>query len=661
MTTEHRPQGAPGAAPRPGRPAAPPDHPRTSDRLRHLYAKLRSPGFGGDYNPEQWGPEVHAEDVRLMRRAGVNLVSLGIFAWARCEPTPGAYDFSWLDAHLDRLAAAGVAVALATMTASPPPWMAVEHPETLPVTADGTVLYPGARQHWCPSSPVYREHATRLVERLATRYADHPALALWHVGNEYGCHPSRHCHCPVSTEAFRRWLRERYGTVDALNAAWSTDFWSQRYTDFDQIFTPRTAPSFRNPTQQLDYRRFCSDELLACYRAERAVLDRLTPHVPVTTNFVPVARTLDLFAWAEHLDVISYDSYPDPHDPAEFQRTAFYFDVMRGLRGGQPWLLMEQAPSAVNWRRNNGRKQPGRMRLDSWQAVAHGADAVLFFQWRASRGGAEKFHSAMVPHGGPDTAVFRAVTALGEELAGHPDLLGSVPARSDVALLLDWPSWWAVELDAHPADLSVLDAAYAHHRPFHDAAVATDVVPVTADLGRYRLVVVPNLYAVGEANARRLKDYVRAGGTLVMSYFSGITDEHDRVHLGGYPGPFRDLLGLIVEEFDPGPDGSWAEVVRPEGAEVVETFDSGTPSVTRHRYGDGVAWYLATRPDPPAFRRLMDRVRRECDVHPVLPDLPEGTYARTRLAADGTRIHVLLNERGASVTVRRERPPKDAR
>ncbi|GHH86965.1 beta-galactosidase [Streptomyces sulfonofaciens] len=630
-----------------------PRHPAVPSRLAHLYDRLRSPGYGGDYNPEQWGPDVHAEDIRLMREAGVSLVTLGIFAWARSEPAPGAYDFGWLDVHMDRLADAGIAVSLATMTASPPPWLPARHPETLPVLEDGTTLYPGARQHWCPSSPVHREHATRLVGELAGHYADHPALALWHIGNEFGCHPARHCHCPVSTLAFRRWLRARYGTVDALNEAWSTDFWSQRYTDFDQILTPRTAPSFRNPGQRLDYQRFSSDELLACYLAEREVLDRLTPHVPVTTNFVPVAKTLDLFSWAPHLDVISYDSYPDPHDPAAFQRTAFSFDVMRGLRAGQPWLLLEQAPGAVNWRRRNGRKPPGRMRLESWQAVAHGADAVLFFQWRASRGGAEKFHSAMVPHGGPGTRIFRDVAALGAELAAHPDLLGSVPRRADTALLLDWPNWWALELDAHPADLGLLDTALAHHRPFHDASVATDVVPVTADLTDYRLLVVPNLYSVSTATARRLTEYVRAGGTLVMSFFSGITDEHDRVHLGGYPAPFRELLGIEVEEFDPGPDGSWAEEIRLAGAEAVETSGAGTPAVTRHVLGAGVAWYLGIRLGPAAMRTLMDRVRAEAGVEPVLPDLPDGTYARTRVTADGTPVHILLTERTGEVAVRR--------
>ncbi|WP_172386336.1 beta-galactosidase [Streptomyces sp. MNP-20] len=635
-----------------------------SGRLRWWRGPLGSVGFGGDYNPEQWGPDVHAEDVGLMREAGVGLVTLGIFAWARTEPTPGGHDFTWLDDHMDRLAAAGVRVCLATMTASPPPWLARLHPGTLPVLADGTRLYPGSRQHWCPSSPVFRRYAVRLVERLAARYADHPALALWHIGNEYGCHVSRHCHCAVSAAAFRTWLRARYTTLDALNEAWSTDFWSQHYAAWDEIHTPRAAPSFRNPAQLADYWRFSSDELLDCYLAEKAVLARLAPGVPVTTNFVPVARTLDLFRWAPHLDVVSYDSYPDPHDPDAARSAAFSYDVMRGLKGGRPWLLLEQAPSAVNWRPHNGRKPPGRMRLDSWQAVAHGADAVLFFQWRQSRGGAEKFHSAMVPHAGPDTRIFREVSALGAELAGRPELLGAVPERADAALLFDWGAWWALDTGAHPSEVDYLQGALAYHRPLYDASVACDVVPVDGDLTGYRLLLVPHLYSVSRAAAARLVAYVEGGGTLVMSYFSGITDEHDRVYLGGYPGPFREVLGLTVEEFAPRADGGWAEALRLEGAEAVPGFggadgtDGGEggegPAVTRHAYGRGTAWYVACDPGPEALRALLDRVRAECGVRPVAAGLPAGVQVRARVTAAGERLRVRLDYRDGAVAVERD-------
>ncbi|MEV6104889.1 beta-galactosidase [Streptomyces sp. NPDC051940] len=638
--------------------------------MERFYARLSSIAYGGDYNPEQWPKEVWAEDAELMAEASVSLATVGIFSWAKSEPRPGEYDFGWLDEHLDRLAAGGQAVCLATMTASPPAWLSRLHPEVLPVTEDGVRLSPGARQHYCPSSPVYREHAVRLVEQVAGRYGGHPALALWHIGNEYGCHISRHCYCDVSAEAFRRWLRARHGTVDALNDAWSTAFWSQRYDSFEEVLPPRTAPTFRNPAQLIDFQRFSSDELLSLYLAEKEVLDRITPSVPVTTNFVPVARTLDLFAWARHMDVVSYDSYPDPHDAGAAHLTAFSYDVMRGLRGGQPWLLMEQSPSAVNWRERNGAKPRGRMELDSWQAVAHGADSVLFFQWRQSRGGAEKWHAAMVPHGGRSSRVFRDVTALGASLASHPELLGARPRRADAALVLDWPNWWALELDARPSSgVRVLDAALAHHKPLYDASVACDVVPLDADLSPYRLLLVPNLYMVSEAQASALCSYVANGGTLLMSFFSGLVDEHDRVHLGGYPAVFRELLGLRIDEFDPLPEGEtlslsyapdataslWSEYVELEGAEPLATFTSGpatgSPALTSHRHGAGTAYYLATRPDPSTMRTLLDTIRSAAGVPPALPDLPQGVQARTRITADGTPRHVVLNWTPAPVMV----------
>jgi beta-galactosidase len=628
--------------------------------------------YGGDYNPEQWPEEVGDEDLRLMKEAGVSLVSVGIFSWASVEPRPGEYDFGWLDQVMDRLAAGGVAVCLATMTASPPPWLTTRHPEMLTVRADGRVIWPGGRQHYCPSSPVYREHAIRLAEQVATRYAGHPALAIWHVGNEYG--NVIPCHCDVSAAAFRRWLADRYGSVEGLNDAWSTRFWAQGYGSFEEVLPPRSPAPFANPAQDLDYARFTSDELLACYLAEKQVLDRITPDVPMTTNFPPSLRPVDLWAWAPHVDVIGYDAYPDPADAGAAAKVAFSYDVMRSLRAGQPWLLMEQAPGAVNWRPRNAAKPPGTMRLWSWQAVAHGADAVMFFQWRQSRGGSEKFHSAMVPHGGPSSRIFGEVRELGRELAAGRALAGARAPRADVAMVVDWPSWWALEGQAHPSsDLRFLDAAWACHRPLYDAGVACDVVRTDADLSAYRLVVVPNLYLTSSETGRRFERYVEEGGTLVMSFFSGIVDACDRVHLGGYPAPFRRMLGLYVEEFQPlaedvsvelshGVGSLWSEEVRLEGAEAVERFTTGDlagePAVTRHRFGQGSAWYLATRPDPATMRRLLDRVREEAGVGPVLPGLPDGVQARVRQTEDGP-CYVVLNHGTAAADIPLPAPMRD--
>jgi beta-galactosidase len=612
--------------------------------------------FGGDYNPEQWPEEVWAEDMTLMRQAGVSLVSVGIFSWAEVEPRPGAYDFGWFDRVLDNLADAGVNACLATMTASPPPWLARLHPETLPVTQDGTTKWPGARQAYCPSSPVYREYAGKLVEQVASRYHDHPAVALWHINNEYGCHTSA-CYCDTSAEAFRAWLTAKYGEIAELNAAWSTKFWSQRYDSFAEILPPRTAPTFSNPTQQLDFARFSSDALLECLTMERDIIRRYS-ELPVTTNHVPLAKTLDLHKWGKEVDVVSYDSYPDPFDPQAHVLAGLSYDVIRSTRQGQPWILMEQAPSAVNWRERNAVKAPGLMRLWSWQAIAHGADAVLYFQWRQSRGGAEKFHSGMVPHAGPESRTFREVSALGAELREYGEILGSRPAN-DVALVLDWDNWWALELDSHPANvLTQMDALLTHYRPLFEASIGCDVVHPDADLSGYRLVVVPNLYLVRDS--ANIVNYVRAGGHLLMSFFSGIVDGNDRVHLGGYPAPFREVLGLSVPEFRPMLDtrpasvlgaaasaSVWTDEIALEGA-VTKGTVGGEPVLTRHEFGDGVAWYLGTRLDPEAMRRVMDEVTGGAGVQPVLGGLPEGVQAARR----GDHL-ILLNHRTNEVEVRK--------
>ncbi|MFE0192916.1 beta-galactosidase [Streptomyces sp. NPDC058989] len=632
--------------------------------------------FGGDYNPEQWPEEVWAEDLKLMKAAHVTMVTAGIFSWARVEPRSGQWDFGWFDRVMDNLAGAGIAVCLATMTASPPPWLSHAHPEILPEGPDGQRRWPGGRQHYCPSSPVYRAHAVRLVEQLATRYAGHPALAMWHIGNEYGCH-TRQCYCAVSAEDFRRWLRERYESVTALNAAWSTAFWSQGYGDFDEVLPPRTAPTFPNPAQQLDYLRFGDEALRACYLAEKEVLNRLTPEVPVTTNLMPQHKPVDAFAWSAHMDAMALDFYQDPYAGDDHIRAGYVFDLMRSARSGQPWMLLEQAPSAVNWRPRNGPKPPGAMRLWSWQAVAQGADAVLFFQWRQSLGGAEKFHSAMLPHGGTDTRIFREVSELGRELASLAGIEGT-RSRAEVALLADWHSWWALELDSKPSTaLEHSRIALEHYRPLFEAGVACDVVPPQRELNDYRLVVVPNLYLLTARDAERLTAYVRDGGRLVVSFFSGIVDEYDRVHPGGAPAPLRELLGLRVEEFWPldagrtvavegayaGRADLWSEAVDLEGAEALARFAdgdlAGRPALTRHTYGRGTVWYLGTRPEPVLMRALLDDVRRAAGVAPVVPGLPAGVQATVREGAGG-RYLFLLNHGTDTVEVGLPEPMREA-
>ncbi|MEU5826248.1 beta-galactosidase [Micromonospora tulbaghiae] len=612
--------------------------------------------YGADYNPEQWPEQTWAEDVELMRRAGVNLVSVGIFSWALLQPTPERYVFDWLDRAIDLLHDGGISVDLATATASPPPWLAHRHPETLPRRADGTVLWPGGRQAYCPSSPVFRDHSLALVEAVARRYARHPAVVLWHVSNELGCH-NVHCYCDVSAEAFRGWLRERYGDLDSLNAAWGTAFWSQRYHDWAEVNPPRTAPTFANPTQQLDFLRFSSDEQRAQLRAERELLNRLVPQ-PVTTNFMigTGIKYLDYHSWASDVDVVANDHYLTAADPQPQVNLALAADHTRGVAGGAPWLLMEHSTSAVNWQPRNVAKTPGQMRRNSLAHVARGADGVLFFQWRASRAGAEKFHSALVPHAGPDTKVFREVCRLGADLRALAEVRGS-RVDADVAILFDYEAWWGAELDSHPSvDVTYTDRLAALHAALWRAGVTADVVHPSADLSRYRLVLAPTLYLVRDADADALRRFVEAGGTAAVTYFSGIVDEHDHIRLGGYPGAFRDLLGVRVEEFFPLRAGEtvrlddgaradvWTEWLHAEGAEVLAAYTDGplpgVPALTRNAVGAGAAWYVGTRLDDDATDRLVARLLAETGVRPPV-DAPAGVEVVRRRSADRSWLFVV--------------------
>lgn len=626
--------------------------------------------YGGDYNPEQWPEEIWPEDARLMREANVNLVSLGIFSWARLEPRPDEHDFGWLDRIMDLLHANGIMVNLATATASPPPWLAKLHPESLPVTKDGTILYPGGRQHYCPSSPAYRDRAADLVRRVADRYKEHPALAMWHVNNEYGCHVAA-CYCDASAAHFRAWLQDRYGDLDALNEAWGTAFWSQRYGEWGEILPPRSAPTFANPTQQLDFRRFSSDALLELFEMEKRILKAATPGVPVTTNFMGLFEPANYWKWASREDVVSDDSYPDPSNPEAHVRAGMHGDLMRSLGGGDPWILMEQTPVRVNWRERNAPKKPGQMRQWSLQAVARGAEGVMFFQWRQSRAGAEKFHSAMVPHVEPRRSrSWQDVIRLGEDLGKLDGLLGA-RGEAEVAILLDWNNWWALELDSKPSTaVRMIEGLYAFYKPLFEANVPVDFAHPGADLSSYKLVVAPNLYLVTDEAAENLNRFVREGGSLLMSFFSGIVDEHDHIHLGGYPAPFREMLGLVVEDFVPMAVGEgnrivagedvhdcdlWADLIHPEGAEVLATFAdgfySGMPAATRNAYGNGVAYYLGTRPDANYTASLLGRVCAEAGAKAPL-DVPPGVEVVRRRAPDASFLFILNhNEEPVEVTV----------
>jgi beta-galactosidase len=620
--------------------------------------------YGGDYNPEQWPESVWLDDMRLMKLAHVNMASINIFSWASLEPAPGVYQFEQLDRIMDMLAEHGIAADLATATASPPTWMSRRYPEMLPVTREGVRLVHGSRRHYCPNSPAYRHESAELVQRLAERYAAHSALKLWHVDNEYSCHVSA-CYCDQCAAAFRQWLQARYGSLEALNEAWATSFWSQHYFSWEDVLPPRLMPAQNNPSQALDYQRFTSDSLLECYLIQARILREVTPEVPITTNFMSAFKPVDYFAWAQHIDIVSNDSYPPNSAPA--WETALVDDLMRSLKGGQPYLLMEQSPSQVNWMPQNPQKRPGRMRMLSYQNVAHGADGLMFFQWRQSRAGSEMFHSAVVTHEGNEhTRIFRQAAQLGAELEQlSPDVVGSrVPAQ--VALLMDWQNWWAVEYVPGPSDrLRYWEQIKTYYKPLHDLNVAVDIVSPESDLSNYRLVIAPLLYMLRPGVAKNLEQFVERGGVFLTTFFSGIIDQDYHATLGGYPGELRKLLGVHVEEFDPwtesmtnqvvieeGPlQGThrstlWGEVVHLEGARAIGVFAhdyyAGGPALTVHQFGQGQAYYLATHVGEELLAKLTRLLCQQAAVAPVL-DAPEGIEVTQRVRADGQAVYFLLN------------------
>ena len=518
----------------------------TPRRAPHELLGLISPAYGGDYNPEQWDEATFAEDLELMAEAGVNLVSLGIFSWVSLEPREGVYELDWLVEIVDRLHEAGIAVDLATATASPPAWMATDHPESLPMNADGVRLGLGSRQQYCPSSTVYRERSAALAAALAERLGDHPGVVMWHIGNEYGCHIAE-CFCPACARAFRAWLADRYGDVERLNAAWGTDFWSQRYTSLEQVAPPAAMPTFPNPAQILDWRRFSDHQLRSLMEAEARILRERSTR-PVTTNFMGDFPATDYWRWAEALDIISDDSYPDPADPAAAHEVAWAGDLMRGLADGRPWILMEQAPSAVQWRRRNSPKRPGQLLLWSLARVAHGADGVLQFQWRQSRQGAETFHSGMVPHAGRDSRTWEETVATGQALTRLGPVLGE-PVRAEAALVVDWESQWALSTAIGPVEVGErFEAARAWHRSLWEAGIATDIVPVGRRLDGYRLIVVPAVFIDRPELAERLERAVTAGAQVVVAGPTGVVDANAGAVLDGYLGSLRPLLGVRVTD-----------------------------------------------------------------------------------------------------------------
>ena len=639
---------------------------------------------GGDYNPDQWRhvPGIIDEDFRLFPLAGINSLSVGIFSWTALEPEEGRYEFGWLDDVMDRAAQRGMAVVLATPSGAKPNWMAAKYPEIRRMS--GSANHAPSRElqrerhNHCFTSPVYRAQVRRINEALASRYGRHPALAMWHLSNEY----NGECRCPLCLEAFRDWLRRKYGSLDALNRAWWTGFWSHGFTDWSQI--EAIDPSLDGLV--LDWRRFVSDQTAGFIREEAEPLRRLSPGIPVTTNLMGFFEGLDYARIAREIDVVSWDNYPQYHErPGETERLAAFIgmthDYMRSLKRGRPFLMMESSPGPVNWWHHNRLLRPGQHRMKSLQAVAHGSDSVQYFQIRKGRGGSEKFHAAVIGHEGTgNTRMFREVAQVGRDLEALRPVLGSV-VRPKVALVFDRESDWALKASQGPLESvkrGYVEAVAAHYRPYWKRGIAVDVIDGDASLDGYSLVVAPCLFLLRDGFAERIGRFVEAGGTFVATWLTGIVGPTGLCFTGGFPGPLRKLLGVWAEETDylyedernsiecvPGNSAGLAgsfgtstvcDVIHAEGAEVAATygrdFYAGSPALTRNRCGEGEAWYLATRGDDAFLDAFHGALAHRLSLPRALDaDLPEGVSANIREDDGGRRFVFVVNYSGDARTV----------
>ncbi|MEG1291962.1 MAG: beta-galactosidase [Lachnospiraceae bacterium] len=607
--------------------------------------------FGGDYNPEQWPEDTWEEDMRLLKLAHVDTLTLNVFSWALLQPGENTYDFTKLDKMMELAKNHSMKVCLATSTGAHPAWMARKYPEVLRTNVNGIPRKFGGRHNSCPNSLVYRKYSVKLAEKLAERYQGYDNIIAWHISNEYG----GECYCDHCQKAFRVWLKEKYQTIEELNRVWDTAFWGHTFYDWEEVVLPDLRSEHFDDDKtmaqgiSLDYRRFNSDSIMECYKLEYEAVKKYTPDIPVTTNLMGAYKTLDYRKWAKYMDFVSWDNYPSNED--SISKVAMNHDLMRGVGGGRPFILMEQTPSVTNWQAINSLKRPGVMRLWSYQAVAHGSDSIMYFQMKRSIGSCEKYHGAIIDHAGHEnTRVFRETAALGGELEKiGSDILGS-KEEAKIAIIFDWENWWAVEYSAGPSvDLKYHDEVLRYYTALHKQNIPVDMIGEEDDLSCYQMVIAPVLYMTKPGIEERIREFVKTGGTFVTTFFSGYVEEHDLVITGGYPGNLRDILGIWVEETDALPaykKNSFTyqgkqhtgellcDIIHLEGAKKVaeyqEDFYKGTPVITRNAYGAGQSYYVGTRPDLDFYQEFLEQLSQEQEIKPVIK-APEEIEAVCRI------------------------------
>lgn len=636
--------------------------------------------YGGDYNPDQWPEEIIEQDLKLLKLANVNIVTLPVFSWAIIQPDEETYNFEWLDKILNLLEKNNIFVCLATSTAAQPAWMSRKYPDMLPVDFSGIKHKHGGRVKFCPTNTKYRELSIKLASKLAERYKDYHNIVLWHVGNEY----DNYCYCDHCQNEFRNWLKKRYGTLDNLNRAWNMNFWGHTVYSWEEIVAPSALNEMWNGPEKtcttfqgiaLDYNRFMSDSILECYLGEYNAIKKITPDIKITTNLMGTFKPLDYFKWAKHMDIVSWDNYPTYG--THHSTVAMRHDLMRGLKGGEPFMLIEQSPNQANWESFNAVKRPGEIKLQSYQAIAHGSDSVMFFQMRQSIGACEKYHGALIAHGGDEkTRIFKECKELGEELHSLGDSILDSKISSKVAIMFDWDNWWAIEFSSGPSILlKYLPNIEKYYRGFYEHNIPVDFIQSTDDLTKYDVVVAPVLYMLKDTVADNIKNFVSNGGTFITTFFSGYVDENDLVKRGGFPSELRDLLGIWVEELDALPPDKYNSIqmnntldkfekeykcnllfdlINLESAEPLGVYGSdfykGRPVFTRNKFGKGFSYYVGTDPELSFIDALVDQLDSGLSLSLNIIDPLPGVEITKRIK-NNNEIYFILNHNDKQVSL----------
>ena len=635
---------------------------------------------GGDYNPEQWldRPDILQKDIEYFKKAHINTVSVGIFSWAVLEPEEGKYNFDWLEEIINNLYKEGIHTILATPSGARPKWMADKYEEVLRMDPDRTRRFFGGRHNHCFTSPVYREKVHAIDKKLAERFGRHPAVMLWHISNEFG----GECHCPLCQEAFRGWVKKKYGTLDQLNRAWNTAFWSHTYQNFDQVESPSPKGDSSLHGLNLDWKRFVTDQTADFVKWEIKALRDAGAEQPSTINMMYNFTGLNYYKFADVIDFVSWDNYPTWHKEAETvtaMDTGMQHDIMRSIQK-KPFYLMESCPSATNWQSVSKLKKPGMLQAASLQAVAHGSDSVLYFQMRQSRGASEKFHGAVIDHyGGSDTRVFCEVTKVGVALEQLQEVNGS-QNPAEAAVIYDVENRWAVEDAAGPRNAGVFykETVEKPYQAFRKLGINVDVIDETRSLDGYRVVAAPMVYLLREGWTEKVRNFVENGGIFLLTYWSGIVDETDLCYLGGTPHDLMDVMGFRSMEIDGLYDGEWnegipepenplhlerayrcshlCELVQPSTAEVVMTygkdFYDGMPAMTRNVYGKGKAYAVCADFEQGLYDEVCRKLAEEAGVERIVEEVPEGVEVTMREQKDGTRYVFVQNFNREAVEVK---------